>query len=908
MSSARRFRKERALRGRKSASATLRCESLESRLNFSGIPLGAAPTDTGEYMLGDVSVTVVFLESKQTGGIDVSTEDWTQAEIDATKAKIDEAMQWWVDTLATQNTVHELNFHINYQYADTPFETRYEPISRSAAEFSTWAGEFLNHVGAQRTGDIVKDIRLFNNTRREIEGTDWAFTIFVADASNDADGFWKNPSSIAGGFSIAGGAFMAFPNGRPASTIAHETAHQFWAMDEYAGSKDYYDHRGYYDTQNTNAVVNNPDPDQIVDSLMLSGDQLLNAYESHTSSTPMFESIGWKDSDGDGIFDVLDLPLSLQGSGSLDSDTMEYRFVGQAAVNVLPNLNTAGVQQSQNQFLQNDITINTVAEVQYRIDDGAWQTAATYDDYIADIDIRITLPDSGEHSIEIRAIDATGAIYSDVFAGSTGEVTPTVAMGANGFLFEDRNRNGVFDLGEVGLSGWTVALVDDQDMPVETQIFVEPDDFGDGDQINASVPGASLSAFGEYIDEVVFPDVFALNHNDAATGSRVFGYYRSNGTETGLLTDWNQQQQLRVDFDNLVSRVSLDAIGGDYGSIGRLEAFDSQGTLIGRYTTDQLDAGEVEAMSVAFDSPQIAYIVVAGQLNTSVRLDNLVAGQPASATTDAFGAFSLQIDIAGDYQLQITAPDGDSLTYFVLGDATADFALTPLTGYQFAVGVDTPAWRNPIDLGDVNNDGSVDMADFDAIRAEMSNPVYTDSWHFLGDHVYPAPFLDPNNDGIFTVMDVIRVLEAIRHAQSNGAAGEGELVSADNNSPEDVNESVASTSVDSGEQTGALVEQQEPAQQVASRSFVTSTSLVLSDWGLGNLTTPTETQAESDAGQREALAFESVTLPADTLGVITADDRILAVVADDFYRSFGDAEEESDEGEADLSSGFWDLP
>ena len=92
---------------------------------LTGIPYGAQPEDTAEYMLGDVLVTVVLMESN--GVTDASTEDWTAGAIDAVKAKVQEGMQWWEDALAnfgpwlqnpTPTPVHSLNFILDFQYAD----------------------------------------------------------------------------------------------------------------------------------------------------------------------------------------------------------------------------------------------------------------------------------------------------------------------------------------------------------------------------------------------------------------------------------------------------------------------------------------------------------------------------------------------------------------------------------------------------------------------------------------------------------------------------------------------------------------------------------------------------------------------------------------------------------------------
>jgi len=98
------------------AARRLNFESLESRIVLSGVPLGAMQQDTGEFLLGDVTTTVVLLES--TGA--ASSEDWTADSIAAVKANVEEALTWWQDTLAAQQSVHSVQFHTDYQYTDNP--------------------------------------------------------------------------------------------------------------------------------------------------------------------------------------------------------------------------------------------------------------------------------------------------------------------------------------------------------------------------------------------------------------------------------------------------------------------------------------------------------------------------------------------------------------------------------------------------------------------------------------------------------------------------------------------------------------------------------------------------------------------------------------------------------------------
>jgi hypothetical protein len=69
-------------------------------------PLGAFPDDTGEYMMGDVLVTVVLMESDPTlPGADFNSEDWTPASINAVQTKVQDAMNWWKQTLSTMQGI-----------------------------------------------------------------------------------------------------------------------------------------------------------------------------------------------------------------------------------------------------------------------------------------------------------------------------------------------------------------------------------------------------------------------------------------------------------------------------------------------------------------------------------------------------------------------------------------------------------------------------------------------------------------------------------------------------------------------------------------------------------------------------------------------------------------------------------
>ncbi|MGN6545585.1 MAG: dockerin type I domain-containing protein, partial [Aureliella sp.] len=379
------------MRGRETRRLSL--ETLETRRVMTTPPFGAMPQDTGEFMLGRVAVTPVFLESN--GKLDPRTEDCTPSLIQSTLQKVEAGVNWWGDTLATLHTVHTLEFTFDTTYADHPAATRYEPISRVSNDFALWVQEFVAGAGFDTPGGLDADIRAFNDAQRQKMNADWAYTMFIVNSNHDADGSFAPGGSFSQAFAFAGGLFLVAPSTRPASTFAHETGHMFWAKDEYAGGASWTEHRGYYNTQNLNAADNSEPGFVQQPSIMASGSLLDYAYDHHVSPASTLAMVGWQDSDGDGIFDVLDVPLKLTGTGYYDSAAAAYKFRGAAKVGVLPNLNPDG--------LHNDITLNRITAIQYRTDGGNWTTVSNPDAYETPVDLSIPLSGSAQ-TVEIRAI------------------------------------------------------------------------------------------------------------------------------------------------------------------------------------------------------------------------------------------------------------------------------------------------------------------------------------------------------------------------------------------------------------------------------------------------------------------------------------------------------------------------
>ncbi|MBM3999879.1 MAG: protein containing Planctomycete extracellular domain protein [Planctomycetes bacterium] len=735
----------------------LALERLEGRALLSAVPFGAHPQDTAEFMMGTVTVGVVLLESN--GQIDASTENWTPQLIADAKAKVVTGVEWWEQTLAERNSVHSLDFRFDFTYADNPVPTAYEPISRVSDDSRLWIGEFLGFVGYDSPLSLDDDIRLYNNALRGNHDTNWAFTIFVVNAQNDVDGQFRAGGSFSQAFAYPGGRYLVTPSRRPAMTITHETGHIFWARDEYDGGGSYSDRRGYYDTQNWNAA-DNPTPGFVQqDSIMAAGTRMFNAYENHTSAPSTLAQLGWQDSDADGVFDVLDVPHVLRGAGYYDPAIGKYRFRGTAEVGTLLNRNSSG--------LQSDLTINTITRAEYRIDGGAWQTAASYGTHTADLDLRITVP-SGVRAIAIRTVTIdpiTGQLVtaSPLFVGATNGAALTDAQGLSGLVWNDPDGDGTRDAKDAGLTQQTVRLVDANGDLAALQTTVEPDNYNDSSLLNEAVPGVTLSVYGyNAIDE----SVRSRTTTQAPTGSRVFAY-DSIGFGSPLSFS-RESAELRATFGSPRTYVTIDARGETGGSYARLEAYDAAGNRIARTTSSLLSAGQSTTLVVARPTADIVSVRAFGYGGTTVQLDRLRLGPSPIATTQAGGAYWFSSLPAASYRVQVVAPAGSTVTTPENG-----FHMVTLASGGSAEDLDfglRPAhrWQNPQQVHDINGDGLVTTTDLVLLVTDVSRnhsrvlPAPTDAYG-------PFPYLDITGDGSVSTQDIVRLLTFLSQSQGSGS-------------------------------------------------------------------------------------------------------------------------------------------
>ena len=708
--------------------------------------IGVTPTDTGEFLLGRVAVTPVFFESN--GQIDTQTQNWDTEEIDHVLAKITDSVNWWSDTLDTLNTVHSLEFVIDDTYAVNPVETPYEPIDRSSSDFNLYVGDFITDQGYGDVNSIEEGVRRFNNAQRDRLDTDWSFTIFVTDSSDDGDGLFASGGTFAGAFAFAGGLFYISPSTRPVTTFTHEMGHIFWARDEYSGGGSWTDTRGYYNAQNLNAA-DNPTPGFVQDiSILRGGVPLTAAFEANYSPASTLALVGWQDSDGDGVFDLADVPLSLDAIGYFDSDTNLYHFEGAASAVPLINQNSSGPQS--------DITLNRVSELQYRLDDGPWLVADSPDQQRVEFDLAVPI-DQVFDSIQWRAIDLTTGITSDVIDGSA--VIPAITRSSvSGIAFVDENADGQRGEGEAVLDLGN-ATIRNADGSALFSGGVVAEGHSDG-ELPGDLSGVTITTDG-FVSDV---HVGSFVSDD----SNVRVFHSFDLQRNRWIDEWSERAVFEASFAEDVGEVSLDALGLRELSFARLEAYDRLGNLIGRTTSDLLTENQSVTIRVEDSLGRIASIRAMGHADTSIAISSFAFGFSPQAVTNDSGALRFENLPDGEYQIELIPErvihQVDSVIVEVTG-GTSDFL--PVAAER----VDSHRF-NSLLAEDANGDGTVSSRDALVIINDLSrnDPRILQSSETGGFDV------DVSNDGAVSARDALLVINYLGRAGGESEQGESEQI------------------------------------------------------------------------------------------------------------------------------------
>ncbi len=311
---------------------------------------------TSEFMLGTVAVAVITPQCS--GTIEACTETWTPSALDQVLANVQAGTDWWVEQM------HGRVSYVIHEERQVP--TAYEPIRHTQREDKLWIGDVMAHLGF--TGSThLEQVYAYDNWLRQTYGTDWAFTIFVANSRASATGTFGDGrfsySYVPGPYTVA-----TYDNGRytiknMAAVIAHETGHIFGALDEYASANMACTIlSGYLMLPNQNSQQSCATD---TDSIMRGG---LGAYTNHLVDPYALAMVG-QHITGQG-----DLPDPINTSPAVTLDALASTIT-----QTDPTITGVAQDVPYNPPQGPGITINFVTAVRYRIDGGEWQPALPSD-------------------------------------------------------------------------------------------------------------------------------------------------------------------------------------------------------------------------------------------------------------------------------------------------------------------------------------------------------------------------------------------------------------------------------------------------------------------------------------------------------------------------------------------------
>jgi hypothetical protein len=405
------------------------------------VAYGAGYYDVTEYMIGSVAVALILPESN--GALDPSTENWTSQEQQSVYSEVVEGTSWWVSRQANANISFVCEVH-------NSVPTRYEPIIHKhgnpyyGGEEHLWMAEVMSALGfSPHSGQqgYVLAVYDFANDLRTRYGTHWGVVIFVVDSSDDADGEFADGH---GGYTRFGGPYlvMAYDNDgygieNMGGATAHELAHTFYALDEYEEvEQPCTDTSGYLNIPNQNSEYGScllDEPCIMRDILGPQGNG--GPYSNGRVCRYTHGQMGHRDSDGDGLLDIVDtVPNSMLNQYLPDpSDTWVPTYTGNAQEVPYPNSNP----YPWGGHPRNDISINTIKSVQYRVNGGPWQPATAtdgaFDEPEEPFTFKAFLPRPGTYLIETRGVNSVGNVETSYSSDSL-TIPPEAAATELAFL------------------------------------------------------------------------------------------------------------------------------------------------------------------------------------------------------------------------------------------------------------------------------------------------------------------------------------------------------------------------------------------------------------------------------------------------------------------------------------------
>jgi len=372
---------------------------------------GANDEDMSEYMIldglgsqhGAYHVYIVFPESN--GVLDPNTENWTLSMKEFRVAECTEGIEWWFARYAPARMILITS-------VEWTVPTPWEPITRPHNFDVTWVDDVMDSLGYAGENHFDK-VRNFNNNRSPTSADAWLNTVFFVNSNVDADGCfsdgWFDYSYLGGPYLVMTSDNGGWTYGNTDYLTAHETGHTFYALDEYASS-------GCTDTETTgylNVANGNCENGGGTSELcIMRNNNRVEFTEGHVCPFTRGQ-IGWRDTDGDSIPDIVDHPPLLTLDEPEDTMTCDPTpiFTGSVIPEVEPNVNPGWWCPGH------DISVNSVSSVEYRVDGGAWQNASPSDGNWDEADegfgFALALAPAGRYGIEVRARNSRG-LYSAI--------------------------------------------------------------------------------------------------------------------------------------------------------------------------------------------------------------------------------------------------------------------------------------------------------------------------------------------------------------------------------------------------------------------------------------------------------------------------------------------------------------
>lgn len=423
--------------------------------------------DTSDFMIGSVTVGIILPESAG------NAENWSSDRIDSVIKKIVQGMDWWVSKSAG---AARLTVYYDAPSSNLGVTCTSEPISLASYQIYGWMTEVMNKLGYTGS-DCFAMVRSYINSIRKSYGTDWSFCVFVVDSFNDSDGSFSDGTSsfayLSGPMVVMTYDCGAWGHSMMDQMVWHEIGHIFGASDEYCTGYSCCDFSfyGYLNVKNSNCANTNS---QSVPCVMKDCSDNLCIYT--------MQQIGWWDTDGDGIFDPVDTDVACSLNAYTSDPTSDHQL----------KYSGIAVDQPCDSLTFTPVTINSISDVEYRVDNGSWFTASAADGaFDSPYEIfSFTTPKlaAGKHTITVRARNCVGNTSSEVTDSVT--ITPDTTPPVNLKVRDD----GLYTNSTCTLrAGWSA---DDPESGIGGYAYAVgtlPSDPGKGYLLNWTIAGLKTS-------------------------------------------------------------------------------------------------------------------------------------------------------------------------------------------------------------------------------------------------------------------------------------------------------------------------------------------------------------------------------------------------------------------------------